>query len=463
MHMSISGLEKPSFFPQVIPNESNIYPEAEIPMEKTAEKIAIIGLGAAGAVLAFLLEKHFNITIFEIQNRPGGHADTIEVRIGDRVYNVEAGAEFINKGMFPYLNALFKTIGEATDQFELIYNFYKTDMSESVTFPPFKDGYICWNSFKLNALVTEVELKHFIDEGYGIVREVNTDVTLEEYVNSLTLTEKFKNEFLYPFFAADWGVSLDDIKTFSAYEILYWVTKGQTSSLHAPLWEEVTEGMTHYIKNIINRLKNTEIKMPTNIVDISRHENIYTIQEENGKVSQFQRVIFATNAQEASQLLSKNFPEISEKLSRAKYYKSTIAVHGNSDFAGPNPAVANIRYDVKKKVSALTTCKKRSPGIYRSWITFQPDFSSTKPYKDPEPLYSKQEFYHPMMTPDFFRLCKTIQGIQGLFDLYFVGFYTEGVDTHENSIVSSIELAKRLAPNSKRLRKIELNKNNTTT
>jgi len=42
-------------------------------------RIGVIGAGAAGLTTAWLLNDHHDVTLFEKQNRLGGHAHTIEV------------------------------------------------------------------------------------------------------------------------------------------------------------------------------------------------------------------------------------------------------------------------------------------------------------------------------------------------------------------------------------------------
>ena len=42
-------------------------------------KIAIIGSGVSGLVSAYLLSRKYEVTIFEKENRAGGHANTVSV------------------------------------------------------------------------------------------------------------------------------------------------------------------------------------------------------------------------------------------------------------------------------------------------------------------------------------------------------------------------------------------------
>lgn len=47
-------------------------------------KIAIIGTGIAGNVAAYKLAKDHDITVYEADNRIGGHTNTVDVVMGGR-------------------------------------------------------------------------------------------------------------------------------------------------------------------------------------------------------------------------------------------------------------------------------------------------------------------------------------------------------------------------------------------
>ena len=54
-------------------------------------KIAIVGSGVAGSVAAYRLHREYDITVFEADDRPGGHTHTHAIEIGGREYHVDTG------------------------------------------------------------------------------------------------------------------------------------------------------------------------------------------------------------------------------------------------------------------------------------------------------------------------------------------------------------------------------------
>ncbi|MCI0389640.1 MAG: FAD-dependent oxidoreductase [Acidobacteria bacterium] len=56
--------------------------------------IGIIGAGAAGLAAAWLLNDNHNVTLFEKQNRLGGHAHTVDFEIDGEMIAIDAGFDF---------------------------------------------------------------------------------------------------------------------------------------------------------------------------------------------------------------------------------------------------------------------------------------------------------------------------------------------------------------------------------
>jgi predicted NAD/FAD-binding protein len=57
-------------------------------------RIGIIGGGAAGLATAWLLEQDHDVTLFEKDDRLGGHAHTVDIDVGGRPLSVDAGFQF---------------------------------------------------------------------------------------------------------------------------------------------------------------------------------------------------------------------------------------------------------------------------------------------------------------------------------------------------------------------------------
>jgi predicted NAD/FAD-binding protein len=88
------------------------------------ERVAVVGSGIAGLTAAYLLQRRFDVTLFEADARLGGHSHTHEVA-GEhgRAIAVDSGFIVHNERTYPKLLRLFGELGVATQE---------TDMSMSV-------------------------------------------------------------------------------------------------------------------------------------------------------------------------------------------------------------------------------------------------------------------------------------------------------------------------------------------
>ena len=60
-------------------------------------RIGIVGGGAAGLATAWLLEQRHDVTLFEKDDRLGGHAHTVDIEVDGQTLAVDAGFQFFGR------------------------------------------------------------------------------------------------------------------------------------------------------------------------------------------------------------------------------------------------------------------------------------------------------------------------------------------------------------------------------
>lgn len=418
--------------------------------------VAVIGGGGSGLTTAWLLEEEFDVTLFESQNRLGGHANTVEVNINGAITPIEAGFEFISKNQFPHFYNLLKNILKVElHEYMLTSTFYHTESQDVLILPPVQDGVVEWHSLWPHDIFTMVEFDILLLEGKRLIETQDVGITLEDFADSLFLTKSFKDEFLYPFLAAGWGTNKENIKKFAAYNALKYVVEGKESPGYK--WIEIVGGTQKYIKAMEKQLAKAEIKLSAAIANIVHDQNKYIIIEKDGTISQFDHLVIATNAMQSCELL-KNIPEtrnLRSILGNIEYFKTTIAIHGDKRFMPKDAAdwsVMNVRYDGEN--SAGTVYKKwlsPSSPIFKSWVTYDVRPSQDQGGALPEPLYALAYYDHPKADLKYFQAQKAIAMVQGDNNLWFAGNYTHDNDSHESAIMSAVNIAGKLSPKSQRL------------
>lgn len=409
-------------------------------------KIGIIGGGASGLMAAWLLEGDHEVTLFEKKNVLGGHAHTIPIKIDSETIPIDCGFEFFTSHLFPHFYKLLNHLSVPLQSFPLSHTFYTNDET-SLILPPFKNSSSTLKLLNPKKLAALLQFFICITKGRKLK---STALTMKNFAESLYLTQSFKNNFLYPMLASGWGVSIDDFKTFSAYDVFKWVDETQ-NGIFSKNWLEIVDGTSAYIKALAAQLVSTQIKMGSTIHSITHENASFKIVESDATITFCDLLICATNPQDAA-LLLKDIPAASSAvsfLSLIESFPATIALHGDKTYMPKNKrdwSVTNCKFDGKE--SALTVYKpwKSTTPIFRSWITL--NGSS----RLPQPLYALEHFRHQKVTPIYFEAQKKLSAIQGLHNIWFVGNYTHDIDSHESAIVSALHVAKKLAPQSKRLK-----------
>ena len=83
-------------------------------------RVAVIGSGVSGLTAAHVLHRHDDVTLFEADDRPGGHAHTHRVpgRDGSEL-GVDSGFIVHNRRTYPHLLRLFEELGVTTRPTEM--------------------------------------------------------------------------------------------------------------------------------------------------------------------------------------------------------------------------------------------------------------------------------------------------------------------------------------------------------
>lgn len=423
---------------------------AATPALSKKARVAIIGAGGAGINLARLLDEDAQVTLFEQDDRLGGHADTRTLLVHGKKVPMDIAFEYFTHQGSPLLSELLKSLDVAADTLPVSYTYYQADGSDTFLVTPFQDGKTDWGFLKMRHLLSLIELKYLVTAGQAFLNRNLPEVTLEEFVEEFFLTRPFKEDFFYLFAGAAWGVSANEIKKFSAHHIFATLTQNMSFfSIHPPDWNQIAGGTSVYIAAVAKQLNRTEVKLNSRISKILYEDSLYRIFEEDGTVSVFDELVLATHADQARELL-KDVPEVEEVreiLGQFDYYLSALALHGDRSLMPEDESkwsVVNIRYDGSSTSMTNYYAGRSAEPVFKTWLT-HPDMDL------PEPLYDLEYHTHPKLNRNYILGQKALVPLQGKNHLWLAGVYTHGVNGHESALISAIKIAKKLTPQSARL------------
>ena len=209
-------------------------------------RIAVIGSGISGMVAAWLLEREHDLTMFEANDRVGGHTNTVEVEIGRRRFPVDTGFIVHNPRTYPNLIRIFEELEVATKP---------TDMSFSVHDESTGLEYSSQAIFarRRNALSPRVlqmvrDILRFNREATAILAEANPHESLGDLVCARGYSRAFVDLYVIPMGAAIWSTDPTRMLSFPAHTFVrFLMNHGLTSLRDRPMWRDNRTADVHRI------------------------------------------------------------------------------------------------------------------------------------------------------------------------------------------------------------------------
>lgn len=414
-------------------------------------RIGIVGGGVAGLTAAWLLGEQHDVTLFEKQDRLGGHAHTLDVELAGERVAVDAGAEFFSSVMFPTFLRLLNILAVPVHQYPMTATFYTADNRKVTRLPPLQNGRLGWSDISPRQLADLAQFGLVLYRAGRLLRAPDPAVTLEQFLNDLPLTRAFKQRFMVPFLLAGWCVEPDAFLQFSAYDVLKYYYLHGTSGLSPAIMTDIVGGTRTYVNALAETMPPGKVRCSSAPRFLRRAGSAIVLDLEDGNQYECDQLILATNAREAAQLLGEleGTDALRQALSRIEYFKTTIAVHGDSRLMPANRqhwSVVNIRYDGRYSANTVWKGWRSREPIFKSWVTYAARL--------PEPLYALATYEHPLVNASYFSAQRELAHGHGQNQVWLAGMYMHDVDCHESAVLSAVNVAQKLAPHAARLNQL---------
>lgn len=422
-------------------------------------RIGIIGSGGAGLTSAWLLDEHHDVTVFEKDDRLGGHAHTIDIDVHGQSIAVDAGFQFFARSQtYAAFTRLLDELGVEREDYPATLTVSTLGGDQptgpamrhpgALVMPPFRRGRPLGAALHPASLRDLLRFRLFLGRLPAFLARHDTTITIADYLEGQRLPRRFVDEFLLPLLLAFWCVEPDEFRGFAAYNVLYYLGANVPRGLSSPVQSAVTGGLKVYIEALAGGISRGHILMGNGVVSLERQGTEWVIVDAAGIHHRFDQVVVATNAEQALQLISPvtGCEAIAAQLARFEYFDTTIAIHGDRRLMPAQRSdwsVVNARWDgMHSQLSAWDP--RRALPVFKSWVTFDEAL--------PEPLYATATYRHGKITPEYFDAQQQLRPLQGERGLWLAGLYTADADSHESAICSAMAVASRLTPDSARLR-----------
>jgi predicted NAD/FAD-binding protein len=293
------------------------------------QRVAVIGSGVSGLTAAYLLQRRFDVTMYESDDRLGGHAHTHDVVSPDGdVLAVDSGFIVHNSRTYPTLLRLFAELDVATQP---------TEMSMSIRCEGCGLEYA--GARGLRGLFAQprslvrpaylkmlLEVKRFHRQAARLLAAGDDDRTLADFLTAGRFSAYFVRHFMVPVVSCVWSSSPGDALDYPArYLFAFLDNHGMLSVTGTPQWRTVVGGSRVYVERAAKELSAVHLGTPVRAV--RRTDSGVDVHDDDGGVAHFDRVVVATHADTALGLLAE--PTAAERtvLGAFRYTRNQTVLH----------------------------------------------------------------------------------------------------------------------------------------
>ena len=295
---------------------------------------AVIGSGVAGLTAAYVLQRSHDVTIFEADDRLGGHAHTQEVSTKDGGFvAVDTGFIVHNERTYPTLLRLFAELEVDTQQSEMSMSVRCEGCGLEYAGARQLSGLFAQsrNLARPAFLRMLVEVKRFHRQARALLAAERPDsaahsLTLGDFLVQGGYSRYFIDHFMLPLVSAVWSTgptvsSLQPVRRLFEF----FDNHGMLSVAGSPTWRTVVGGSRNYVDRVAKQL--TAVNYATPVRSLSRRAAGVDIRTEADQVLTFDKAVVATHSDQALQLLAEPTTLQRHLLSAIEYTDSEALLH----------------------------------------------------------------------------------------------------------------------------------------
>ena len=407
-------------------------------------KIAVIGSGVSGLVASMILSRKHNVTIFEKNNKMGGHVHTHKLKSSEKIFNVDSGFIVYNERTYPNFIKLLNQLDVETidtsmgfsykdqNDFEYSGNSLSTLFSKKSNMLNINFYFFIYNILRFNRISS-------ID-----ISNIDSTITLDEYLQSKKLSDDVIHKYIIPMGAAIWSTNPSTMKSMPAkFFIRFFMNHGLLDIKNRPQWKVIKNGSSEYVKKIYKSLKqnNAKIKLDFNIKKVFRTEDKIKIKDDNN-VHTFDKIVLACHSNQALKMIQNPTNDEKNILSSINYQENRATIHTDTSVL-PN------RKKAWSSWNYLSTNETENVVLTYNMNILQ-NLKSDKVFcvtiNDPGLIDKKKiikeiKYEHPLFTPSCLKSQSKKDLINGKNNTYFAGAYW-GYGFHEDGVNSALDVCK---------------------
>jgi len=430
-------------------------------------RIAVVGSGVAGLTCAHVLGKAHDVTLFEADDRLGGHANTVEVEDPEAgPLGVDTGFIVHNDRNYPNFQRLLAELGVAAQDTEM--SFAVTDRTSGFSYRATNPNTLfAKRSNIVNPTMWRMlaDIVRFYRNARRHLAEVDRGaadadtLTLGEFLERGRYGAPFVQLHLIPMGAAVWSAdpsTFDEFPATTLFRFLY--NHGLLGVGNRPQWRTIVGGSRRYVQAIADRFEGT-VRTRTPVIGVRGEDDGVVVtsvtrsdaDDPTGETSDrpveetFDRVVLACHSDQALAMLTDPTAIEREVLGTMRYQPNTATLHTdvsllsphrrawaawNYDRLGGDDATAAVTYDM--------TNLQRLPGARRYLVSLNSDHRI-----DPDTVLARFDYAHPVFDQGALAAQARFTEIDGVRRIHYCGAYW-GHGFHEDGVVAALRVCDRI-------------------
>ncbi len=415
-------------------------------------RVAIVGAGISGLAAAYLLRTAHDVEVFERNDYPGGHSNTIHVEGESGSIALDTGFVVYNEKTYPGFTRLLRELGAPTQPSEMSLSVtcracrleYGSRGSRGITGKLAQQG----NIARPGRWLLGFDIKRFFRDDQRAVEEGSySTATLGEFLKAKRYGGEFRRHFIIPLASAVWSMTPDDVWGFPVLYLLKFLQNhGLIGADAAPEWRTVTGGSGEYVRRMVAALPNG-VHLSTPVRRVYRSTQGVDLLLATGETRRFDRVVMACPAHRTRSLLADASPEERAALSLFKYTTNRVLLHTDTSvLPASREAWSSWNYSTEDCRGDAGTLRmtyhlnrlQAIPGDRHYCVSVNPDGSVRR-----ETVLRELEDEHPQYTFATMEGQRRLEKLNGTRGTFFAGAHL-GYGFHEDGFASGARVAEML-------------------
>ncbi|MFF3830578.1 NAD(P)/FAD-dependent oxidoreductase [Streptomyces sp. NPDC002455] len=420
-------------------------------------RVAVVGAGISGLSAAHHLPDDVEVTVYEKDDRPGGHALTVEVEEEDgRTIGIDTAFVVFNSRTYPQITKFFEEIGAPALDHTGGFDFFDLDRGLDYGTTEFEltEAEIA-ERYPADFLTLWRDAERFHREAPRDFLRKRTDMALGEYLRRGGYSDAFKYGYVVLLATAVWSVPAELIWEMPATTVIAFFMSHDPGGLGGRTvnWKTVAGGSIEYVRRVVAGIHG-KVRTSSPVTRVREEADGVVIGTADGE-ERYDYAVLASHADQTLGMLEQPTALQADILGKVRYSSTSAVLHTDPAAMPPN----------RERWQSWNYGLKTVDGRTRTWVAYYMNslqgFTAAKDYfvTLDSPIVPKDElvirelpFTHPIIDLDVRTMQRTIYSVNETGRVKLAGSYFHSpkighdlIGSHEAGFVSGLKAAESIA------------------